>query len=191
VSPVSIVPAAVAVPFWQSATGGILIGGGVTLVTTIAVQQFSEWRTARREARAAASRAEALRVAFQVETVTQLQEELETVSAFIGNALSAGRIDRLRYRPTDFLPSQISFGRVGMLCSRLDDPALKTRIRDWLRGVREMASTVPEPTVNDAVMLRIRKERVEIIDELGALLQRYHGQLPASPDQAPVSESHR
>lgn len=172
--PIHILAAAsAATPFWQSSAGGIILGGGITLVTTTILQLFAERRTARREAQAAEGAAKARRVALQIDTITELQEELEAIAAFIGNALASTAIDRIRTKNSDYMPSLISFGRVGLLATRLEDDSLKVRIREWLRATRAYANE-PGARSGDAKGIELRDLRITIVDDLGTLLKKFH-----------------
>lgn len=165
--------AAPATPFWQSSAGGIILGGGITIISTVILQLFAERRTARREAESAVGAAKATRIGLQIETITELQEEIEAIAAFIGNALAATTIDRIRIKTTEYMPGLISLGRAGLLCTRLEDDALKLRIRAWLRATREYANTASARSV-DAKGIELRETRIAIVDELGTLLKNYH-----------------
>lgn len=160
-------------PFWQSSAGGIILGGGITLATTITIQLFTERRTARREAHASEAAKRARRITFQIDTITELQEEIEAIAAFIGNALASTMLDKLRTKTNEYMPGLVSFGRVGLLCTRLEDEALRTRIRTWLRETREYANT-PGVKPGDAKGVDLRDQRIEIVDALGTILQHFH-----------------
>lgn len=111
---------------------------------------------------------------FLIQTVSQLQDEINAADAYLAklNAqLKLARAGKMNFEHFDVPMDR--FNQISGLSSRLENVDLSERIRVWAAGAIERA-TNPDNTAEDADAKRMGTERMAIIDELGKLLRTYY-----------------
>ena len=148
-----------------------------------ALTYVAQWTTERRVNRRADAKAKAdalgqQRAAwrvFQVESIADLQEQLEAIAAMIGVELSE-RPSRLAKREpkSESRAALTPFGRAAMLTYRLGDETLAADVRLWLRNTREAMN----PSTGQADFDALRDRRAGLQERLGVALRAYHPDVP-------------
>ena len=138
---------------------GIIIGGAIT------------WS---QQGRANKRQSEREWNLFLIQTVSQLQDEINAADAYLAklNAqLKLAREGKQNFEHFDVPMDR--FNQIGGLSSRLESVDLSERIRVWAGGAMQRAVN-PDNTAADADAIRMATERMAIIDELGKLLHTYY-----------------
>ena len=159
--------------FWNDPLTGVVLGGAITLAGTFGTQVYTERRAVWRETRAAQAKAAADWAVLQVQTIADLQEQIEEVTRVIGIVV-ADQTAPKRAKLTAF-PDMTAYGRVVMLSSRLDDAELAADVRHWLRDTREwLVANGDRKVVEGREFSPLRDRKVSLQDRLGTLLLKYH-----------------
>ena len=156
----------------NSALAGVVAGGALTYGSTVLTNRSTAQRDDRKaEAEARAKRQEEW-AAFQIQTIADLQEQLDAISPVLGAGTNERELEGIlkAMSSADGMPAHlVAYSRAMMLCSRLEDMDLAAQIRAWLSKTRAaIAGTLGNE------FARLRDERLALHDDLGRALKKYH-----------------
>jgi hypothetical protein len=173
------------VEWFNSALTGVLAGGLLTFGTTMLTNRSTAQRDDRKAQAAASARRREDWAAFQIQTIADLQEQLDAISPVLGVSTNDRELRGVlkAMAPGSQMPAHlVAYSRAMMLCSRLEHANLAARIRTWLNDTR----TAIAGTLDDEFE-RLRDERLAIQADLGLSIKKYHDSYPVP---APDGRSH-
>lgn len=153
---------------WDSTLAGVIVGGVIASGTQLLV----DWRSGRRESKAARAAADAEWATLQITTIVDLQEQLDAYMMLIGRLVTQPPKSGL-FGKQPPLPDYSSYGRAAMLCSRLEDAELAADVRQWLKDMN--TRLVEDPPLTSENVVAHTERRVVLQDRLGDAIKKYHG----------------
>jgi len=156
----------------NSALAGVVAGGALTYGSTVLTNRSTAQRDDRKAQAEARARRQEEWAAFQIQTIADLQEQLDAISPVLGVDTNERELEGVLKAMSSAggMPAHlVAYSRAMMLCSRLEDMDLAARIRVWLGQARAAIAG----TLGDEFG-RLRDERLALQDDLGLALKKYH-----------------
>lgn len=148
----------------------VVVGGAIATTTQIATQLLGNRRESRRELRAASAKAAAEWRTLQLQTLADMQENLEQGASNISEVL-ADSPGMLGWRRGQKFPEMVPFARALMLCSRLEDRQLAADVRAWIVANRNLMSQEQWKAQD---WIAIRDRRIALQDRIGDAIRAMH-----------------